>query len=86
MQHYSLDTSQVLEKGDYSMTTATQQNEVLGAFAEEGFLVDEPDTDHVVVLRHNGQEVAAFSQDGVTKESIQNECATYLGLLKQGRL
>ena len=49
----------------------------VGMFARQGFSLNHPD-DHVVVLRHEGEQVARFSQLGTTKESIQAECARHL--------
>ena len=49
----------------------------VGMFANQGFTLEHPD-DHVVVLLHEGERVAVFSQTGATEESIQAECACHL--------
>ena len=49
----------------------------VGMFASHGFTLEHPD-DHVVVLLHEGEKVAVFSQTGATEESIQAECARHL--------
>ena len=49
----------------------------LGEFARRGFRLDHPD-DHVLVLMHEEEMVARFSQTGATEESLQEECARHL--------
>ena len=49
----------------------------LGKFAHLGFTLEHPD-DHVVILKHEGELVAPFSRTGVTKKSLQKECARHL--------
>lgn len=49
----------------------------LGEFARWDFTLEHPD-DHVVVLLHEGELVARFSQLGATEESLQEECALHL--------
>jgi len=44
---------------------------------KRGFSLSYPD-DHVVLLMHEGEQVAVFSQTGVTRESIEAECAKHL--------
>ncbi len=58
------------------MTTKAQV-QGLGEFARWGFTLHRPD-DHVVVLLHEGESVAQFSQLGATTQSIQAECANHL--------
>jgi len=43
----------------------------------QGFSLCHPD-DHVVLLMHEGKQVAVFSQTGATRESIEAECETHL--------
>ena len=49
----------------------------LGEFSRWGFTLEHPD-DHVLLLLHEGVQVAAFSQTGATQESLQEECARHL--------
>ncbi len=49
----------------------------LGEFACQGFTLEHPD-DHVLILMHEGEQVAVFSQTGVMQESLQEECARHL--------
>ncbi|GAI07478.1 unnamed protein product [marine sediment metagenome] len=58
------------------MTTQTQI-QGLGEFAWQGFTLQHPD-DHVVVLLHEGEVIASFSQLGATEASLQEECAKHL--------
>lgn len=51
--------------------------QVLGQFARCGFTLRHPD-DHVVILVHEEEEIACFSQTGATEQSIQAECAAHL--------
>ena len=46
-------------------------------FIKRGFSLSCPD-DHVVLLLHNGEQVAVFSQTGATRESIEAECERHL--------
>ena len=43
----------------------------------QGFSLCHPD-DHVVLLTHEGEQVAVFSQTGATRESIEVECEKHL--------
>jgi len=52
-------------------------SEVLGEFSRWGFTLEYPD-DHVVLLTHEGELVARFSQLGATEASLQKECARHL--------
>ena len=54
----------------------------LGEFARWGFTLEHPD-DHVLVLTHEKEMVARFSQTGATPESLQEECAKHL-VMKHG--
>jgi hypothetical protein len=49
----------------------------LGEFANWGFTLGHPD-DHLLLLMHEGEQVAVFSQTGATQESLQEECARHL--------
>lgn len=49
----------------------------LGEFACQGFTLEHPD-DHLLLLMHEGEQVAVFSQTGATQESLQEECARHL--------
>ncbi|MBA7569093.1 hypothetical protein ES708_10830 [subsurface metagenome] len=63
------------------MTTQAQA-QGLGQFARWGFTLEHLG-DHVVVLRHQGELVARFSQLGATEGNIQAECARHL-VMKHG--
>lgn len=58
------------------MTTGTQFQE-LGAFAQRGFTLEQPD-DHTLLLQHDGELVARFGQTGATPSRLQAECAWHL--------
>jgi len=58
------------------MTTQAQIQGV-GEFARWGFTLQHPD-DHILLLLHEGELVARFSQTGATEESLQEECAKHL--------
>ena len=58
------------------MTTETQV-QGLGEFADRGFTLEHPD-DHVLLLMHEGEQIAVFSQTGAPQESLQRECARHL--------
>lgn len=58
------------------MTTQAQIRG-LGEFARWGFTLEHPD-DHILLLLHEGERVAMFSQLGATPESLQEECARHL--------
>ena len=58
------------------MTTETQV-QGLGEFADRGFTLERPD-DHVLMLMHEGEQIAVFSQGGATQESLQRVCARHL--------
>ena len=60
------------------MTTKVQI-EGLGQFSRWGFTLQHPD-DHLLLLMHEGELVARFSQTGATEESLQEECARHLAL------
>jgi len=60
------------------MTTEAQIRG-LGMFSQCGFILEHPD-DHVVILMHQGEQVAVFSQTGATPDSLQNECAKHLAM------
>lgn len=49
----------------------------LGEFAQWGFTLEHPD-DHILLLIHEGELVARFSQLGAAPESLQEECAGHL--------
>jgi hypothetical protein len=55
----------------------------LGEFANWGFTLEHPD-DHLLLLLHEGEQVAVFSQTGATEECLQAECADHL-VTKHGR-
>ena len=44
---------------------------------KQGFSLCHTD-DHVVLLMHEGEQVAVFSQTGATRESIEEECEKHL--------
>ncbi len=54
-----------------------KNREGLGKFSRWRFTLEYPD-DHVVLLTHEGELVARFSQLGVTEGSLQKECARHL--------
>ncbi len=49
----------------------------LGEFAGQGFTLEHPD-DHLLLLMHEGEQVAVFSQTGATESSLQDECIKHL--------
>lgn len=49
----------------------------LGEFARWGFTLAHPD-DHILLLMHEGEQIAVFSQTGATQENLQRECARHL--------
>ena len=53
------------------------QRQGLGQFAQWKFTLEHPD-DHILLLLHEGERVAIFSQLGATPESLQAECALHL--------
>lgn len=57
--------------------TTQAQIQGLGQFASWGFTLEHPD-DHILLLLHESELVARFSQTGATKESLQAECALHL--------
>jgi len=59
------------------MMTTQAQVRGLGEFADRGFNLEHTD-DHVLRLRHEGEQIAVFSQAGATPESLQRECAKHL--------
>ena len=58
------------------MTTQTQIKG-LGEFADRGFTLEHPD-DHVLLLIHEGEQIAVSSQTGATQKALQRECARHL--------
>ncbi|GAI45220.1 unnamed protein product [marine sediment metagenome] len=62
--------------------TAQAQIQGLAEFARQRFTLEHPD-DHVVILMHEGEQVAVFSQTGATPDSLQSECAKHL-LMENG--
>lgn len=60
------------------MTTEAQA-QGLGEFVRWGFTLVHPD-DHILVLLHDGELVARFSQLGAIGESLQAECAQHLAM------
>ena len=63
------------------MTTEAQV-QGLGEFTNRGFTLEHPD-DHMVLLLHEGEQVAIFSQTGATESGLQSECAAHL-VMKHG--
>lgn len=57
--------------------TTEAQIQGLGEFAQWGFTLEHPD-DHILLLIHEGELVARFSQLGATEGSIQAKCARHL--------
>ena len=53
------------------------QRQGISIFANWGFTLEHPD-DHVLLLLHQGELVARFSQLGATEKSLQAECAKHL--------
>jgi hypothetical protein len=49
----------------------------LGEFARRGFALVHPD-DHLLLLMHEGDQVAVFSQMGATESGLQDECIRHL--------
>jgi len=58
------------------MTTQVQI-QGLGEFADRGFTLEHLD-DHFLLLMHEGEQIAVFSQTVATQESLQRECARHL--------
>ena len=58
------------------------QRQGLGTFVNFGFTLEHPD-DHLILLLHDGEQVAIFSQTGATEGSLQHECARHL-VMKHG--
>lgn len=54
------------------------ENQILGEYASQGFSLEECDGDHTIVLWFKDTMVAAFSQLGATRESIQDICKRHL--------
>ncbi len=46
----------------------------LGEFARWGFTMEHPDG-HILLLMHDGEQIAVFNQAVATQESLQRECA-----------
>ena len=63
--------------------TTQAQIQGLGEFAHQGFTLQHPG-DHILLLMHEGDLVACFSQLGATEESLQEECERHL-VMKHGR-
>ena len=51
----------------------------LGDYYKSGFEIYCPD-DHVILVVHEGEYIAVFSQTGARPETIQKECAGHLVL------
>lgn len=47
-----------------------------------GFTLEHPD-EHLILLLHEGEQVAKFSKTGATKGSLQHVCAAHL-VMKHG--
>jgi len=62
--------------------TTQAQIQGLGQFGNFGFTLEHPD-DHILLLLHEGELVARFSQLGATPESLQAECSRHL-VIKHG--
>lgn len=58
------------------------QTQGLGEFARWGFTLEHPD-DHLLLLMHEGECIAHYSQLGATPDSLQEECAKHL-VMKHG--
>jgi len=54
----------------------------LGEFAHRGFTLQHLGCE-VVLLLHEGERVATFSQTGATEDSLQHECSKHL-VMKHG--
>ena len=65
------------------MTTKVQIRG-LGPFAQWGFTLEHPD-DHILLLLHEGEVVATFSQLGATEGSLQAECSKHLVMKHVGK-
>ena len=50
---------------------------VLGSYSGLGFTLRVPD-DHFLLLFHEDERIAIFSQTGATRESLWNQCAGHL--------
>ncbi|MBA7681557.1 hypothetical protein ES703_89897 [subsurface metagenome] len=59
--------------------TTKAQIQGLGAYEQWGFTLEHLGCE-VVLLLHEGERVARFSQTGATPESLQAECASHLAL------
>jgi len=53
------------------------QTQGLGEFARHGFTWEQPD-DHLLLLMHEGEQVAVFSQTGATADSLRKECRKHM--------
>lgn len=62
--------------------TTEAQIQGLGEFSHREFTLQHPD-DHILLLLHEGEQIATFSQTGATEESLQKECAKHLALYHQ---
>jgi len=62
--------------------TIQAQIQGLGEFASRGFSLQNPDDD-LLILNHEGEKIATFSQTGATEDSLQHECAKHL-VMKHG--
>jgi len=58
------------------MTTQAQV-QGLGEFADRGFTLKHPDG-HVLLLIHEGEQIAVFSETRATQKGLQRECARHL--------
>ncbi len=55
------------------------QSQGVGMFADRGFALQHLGCE-VVLLLHEGELVARFSQTGATEESLQAKCAKHLAM------
>lgn len=62
--------------------TTQAQIQGLGAYEQWGFTLDHLGCE-VVLLLHEGKQIAQFYQTGATEESLQAECAKHL-VMKHG--
>lgn len=62
--------------------TTEAQIQGLGEYVRMGFTLEHPD-DHILLLLHEGEQVAHFSQLVATEKSLQEECASHL-VIKHG--
>jgi len=65
-----------MHEQELNMFTEAQIH-ALGEYSRRGFTLDH-DGSIALLLLHEGELVARFSQVGVTPQSLQNECARHL--------